>query len=177
VETGRPNACNQCHLDRSLGWTAGHLEEWYGTPRPTLSAEQDGVAASALWSLTGDAGQRALMAWSMGWEEARAASGEDWMPPYLISLLDDPYVAVRYIAPRSLRRHSGFEDFEYDHLADRLQRELDVRRALEQWARVAPPRTRRPNDATLLGADGDLLWSVFAGLRARRDDRIVELRE
>ncbi len=29
---GRPNACNLCHLDRSLAWTAARLHEWYDTP-------------------------------------------------------------------------------------------------------------------------------------------------
>ena len=27
---GRPNACNLCHLDRTLGWTEQHLVRWYG---------------------------------------------------------------------------------------------------------------------------------------------------
>ena len=32
VETGRPNACNLCHLDETLAWSGRYLNEWYGTP-------------------------------------------------------------------------------------------------------------------------------------------------
>ncbi len=78
--TGRPNACNQCHLDKTLAWTAEHLHEWYGTPRPELSEDEQAIAASVLWTLKGDAGQRVLMAWSMGWNAARLASGTHGWP-------------------------------------------------------------------------------------------------
>ena len=39
VEAGRPNACNLCHLDRSLGWTAEQLEAWYGVEAPELGPD------------------------------------------------------------------------------------------------------------------------------------------
>ena len=91
LETGRPNACNLCHLDKTLEWTSQYLEEWYGTPRPPLDQDQQGIAASVLWSLSGDAGNRALTAWSMGWSPAQEASGTSWMLPYLALGLDDPY--------------------------------------------------------------------------------------
>ena len=38
LETGRPNACNLCHLDKTLAWTAEYLERWYRIPRPALDA-------------------------------------------------------------------------------------------------------------------------------------------
>ena len=62
-----------------------------------------------LWLLRGDAGQRALIAWSMGWTPAREASGAGWMAPFLSTLLIDPYAAIRYIAGRSLRRLPEYE--------------------------------------------------------------------
>ncbi len=31
VGTGKPHACNLCHLDKSLGWTNDTLGKWYGT--------------------------------------------------------------------------------------------------------------------------------------------------
>ena len=37
------------------------------------------VAAAVLWAVQGDAGQRALAAWSMGWSPAQTASGKDWL--------------------------------------------------------------------------------------------------
>ena len=68
---GRPNACNLCHLDKTLAWTADALNRQYGQPIPELSAEQKEIAAGVLWALQGDAGQRALAAWNMGWSQAR----------------------------------------------------------------------------------------------------------
>jgi hypothetical protein len=103
LATGRPNACNQCHLDKTLAWTAQMLAEWYGTSIPELSQDERTVAASLLWALQGEAGQRALLAWSFGWDEALLASGSDWIAPVLSILLDDPYHAVRFVAHRSAR--------------------------------------------------------------------------
>ena len=50
VDTGRPNACNLCHLDTTLAWTAAYLERWYGTPQPQLGDDEQSVAASLLRS-------------------------------------------------------------------------------------------------------------------------------
>jgi hypothetical protein len=177
VEVGRPNACNLCHLDQSLGWTADHLEAWYGTPPPALTPEEETTAASVLWSLTGDAGLRAILACAMGHEDAQRASGVDWTPAYLIPLLDDPYAAVRYVAFRSLKRYPGFGDFEYDYLSPHGQRERDVQRALSIWLRVTPPDTRTPREATLVGPDGEIRSEEFRRLAAQRDDRYVSLQE
>ena len=66
LATGRPNACNACHLDKTLAWSAKYLNQWHGIEEPQLDKDQQTIAASALWALKGDAGQRALMAWSMG---------------------------------------------------------------------------------------------------------------
>lgn len=59
LATGRPNACNQCHLDKTLAWAADHLERWYQTPIPALTDDEASIAASVLWAVRGDAGQRA----------------------------------------------------------------------------------------------------------------------
>jgi hypothetical protein len=103
VETGRPNACNLCHLDKTLGWTADYLEQWYGESRPALGDDEESVAAAVLWLLKGDAGQRAIVAQAMGWAPAQEASGSAWLAPYLALTQKDQYDAVRLIASRSLR--------------------------------------------------------------------------
>jgi hypothetical protein len=46
VDTGRPNACNQCHQDKTLAWAADHLSRWYGVPAPELSADERQIAAT-----------------------------------------------------------------------------------------------------------------------------------
>jgi hypothetical protein len=107
VATGRPNACNLCHLDKSLGWTARWLEKFYGTSAPALDEDQQQVASALLLGLTGDAGQRALIAWALAWQPARRASQLGSATTLLEILMDDPYDAVRYIAGRSLGQRSG----------------------------------------------------------------------
>jgi hypothetical protein len=177
LETGRPNACNQCHLDRTLQWTAEHLHAWYGTVLPALDDEQREVAASVRWLLTGDAGQRALAAWSMGWDEARAASGTDWLQPYLSQLLADPYYAVRFVARRSLRSLPGANTAAllggYDFLGDAAAGRAAAD-ALQQAWRAAYSGSPRP--ALLLDGQG-LRQDAFLRLYARRDDRPVFLAE
>jgi hypothetical protein len=108
VETGRPNACNLCHLDKTLGWTADHLQRWYGISRPALGDDEESVAASVLWLLKGDAGQRAIVAQAMGWTPAQQASGSAWLTPYLALTQKDQYDAVRLIASRSLKTLPAF---------------------------------------------------------------------
>ncbi len=177
LETGRPNACNQCHLDQTLGWAAEHLERWWQTPQPELSDEERSVAAAVLWLLRGDAGQRALMAWSLGWRDAREVSGSDWMAPYLAQLLDDPYGAVRYIAQRSLRSLPGFEGLEYDFMGEPDEEASAGARAFAIWARSPRPADGPDRSAVLVDADGALERARFERLLSERDDRRVVLTE
>ena len=175
LATGRPNACNQCHLDQTLAWTSDHLEQWYGIPAAHLDFYEREVAASVLWLLRGDAGQRALMAWSMGWDAARQVSGDDWMAPYLGQLLDDPYDAVRFIAARSLRQLPGFESFSYDFVGSTDQRRQAALDATEIWN----DQTDRSSAgrAVLIEHDGRLNRRRFESLLRLRNDRPVGLRE
>ncbi len=99
---GRPNACNLCHLDRSIGWTAVYLSRWYSAPMPTTAQRTDELPAGLDWMLRGDAVQRAIAAWHVGWEPAGVASDLSVLRPALEELLSDPYAAVRQVAGRSL---------------------------------------------------------------------------
>ncbi|MEN8181377.1 MAG: cytochrome c3 family protein [Myxococcota bacterium] len=173
LATGRPNACNQCHLDEPLGWTAEQLQAWYEIPVPEMGIDERNVAASLLWLLSGDAAQRALAAWSMGWEPAREASGTDWIPPYLAQLLEDPYPAVRFVAERSLRRIRGFQDLDYDFIGSEDHQRAAHAEALARWSRSPV----RPAGPTLIQEDGRVHPEVFARLLAARDDRPVVVAE
>jgi hypothetical protein len=117
AETGRPNACNLCHLDQTLAWTNERLHAWYGQPRIELGPDDRTLASSVLLATQGNAVQRGLVGWHMAWEPARKASGEEWVGAYLSLLLADPYVAVRRVADRSIAQLPGFEGFEYDFMA------------------------------------------------------------
>ena len=173
LRSGRPNACNLCHLDRSLAWTAGKLQEWYSISSPALSEEQTNLSSAALLMLTGDAGQRALVAWHAGWNSAQAASPTDWLPPYLARLLVDPYSVVRYIAHRSLKTLPGHGGVDYDFISAPARREAARAKVQEIWeARKAGARP-----AVLLQPDGRLDDSEFTRLLQRRNDRPMELLE
>jgi len=100
----RPNACNLCHLDRSIGWASVLLSRWYGAPMPTTAEREDELAAGLHWMLRGDATQRAITAWHVGWEPARSASDISVLRPALEALLSDPYSSVRQVAGASLTR-------------------------------------------------------------------------
>ena len=104
LDTGRPNACNLCHLDKTLAWTAQYLDTWYGvTPAARSAPTSSRSPRRCSWLLKGDAGQRAIVAQSMGWAAAQQASGTGWLAPYLALTAKDSYDAVRYIAARSQR--------------------------------------------------------------------------
>jgi hypothetical protein len=177
IATGRPNACNACHLDKTLAWTSEYLERWYGTPKPPLGEDDRQVAASLLWLLRGDAGQRALAAWSMGWAPAQQASGTGWIAPPISMLLNDPYDAVRQIAHRSLRTLPGFDAFEYDFLAPPPQRVGDTLRAVDHWRKTVRPQDRRTDPALLIDASGSPRMDAIVRLGLQRDDRPVVRRE
>jgi len=177
LDTGRPNACNLCHLDKTLAWTADALAQWYQTPRPALGDDDSAVAASLVTLLKGDAGQRAIAAQSLGWGDAQRTSGTSWMAPYLALLLDDPYDAVRYIASRSLKSLPGFSAFQFDFVAPPQARAAGRVRALETWrdTRTATPRDREP--ALLFTPNGMFNAPVIDRLRRERDNRRVVYRE
>jgi len=149
LDTGRPDACSLCHLDKPLAWTAAALEDWYGVERPSLSDDEEQVAASLLWLLKGDAGQRAIVAQAMGWDAAQQASGSAWLAPYLALTERDQYDAVRLIAARS-------------------------RRTLPPFRRDALPRARAP---LLLTPDGTFDAARVNRLVRERNHRRVVYRE
>jgi hypothetical protein len=102
-----PNACNLCHLDRTLTWTARWLSDWYGISTTPLPEDSSNVPVGLHDGLAGDAAIRALIADALGGAEALAACGSGFQEPLLDEMRRDPYAAVRFIAERSRRRLSG----------------------------------------------------------------------
>jgi len=178
LASGRPNACNLCHLDRPLAWAAERLEAWYGSPMPALGDEDRTLAAGVRWLVAGDAGQRALVAWSMGWAPARSAAGrpdDAWMVPLLAQALDDPYDAVRFVAARTLAARADVALGDYDFLAAAA-----VRGATRDAVVAAADARARPADAgaaVLHDQAGRLDRAALATLLAARDQRPVVLKE
>jgi predicted CXXCH cytochrome family protein len=175
LATGRPNACNLCHLDQTLAWSAEKLSQWYGQKPVQLDEDQQGISAAVLWMLRGDAVQRALVAWSCGWPAAGEASGEDWLPPYLGWLLEDPYSAVRLIADRSLKK-LGY-DLNYDFLARADLRAAARRETLGRWQGRAADSNRRFPSRLLLDQEGRLRDDEVERLIRTRDNHPVSITE
>jgi len=170
LNTGRPNACNLCHLDFNMHRVASLLDSWWGK-ETAIALRAESEATSTHWLLRGDAAQRATVAWHYGWEPAIEASGAGWQAAYLAELLDDPYDAVRYIAGRSIRQHPGFEDFNYDYVAEPALLESKVQQARK---RASQSGVDRP----LLRVSGGTLDSNWAEkLTLIRNDRDVFIDE
>jgi predicted CXXCH cytochrome family protein len=174
LETGRPNACNLCHLDQTLEWTARHLASWTGRPAPALPPEHRSVSLSALLMTRGDVAQRALVAANLGQPEARAVSGEATLVPHLLELLDDPYPAVREIAARSLRSFPAFREVPSEPMGEESSR-LRFRSRVEALWKPGPPGPRAA--AQLLAPDGRLDRKRHGELLRHRDHRVMDLIE
>jgi hypothetical protein len=179
LATGRPNACNQCHLDKPLGFTAEKLTEWYDIKTPELTADQREISAAVRWALEGDAGLRALTAWSLGWAPAQEASGTAWMPPYITELMNDPYDSVRIIARRTLHGLPEFSHIEYDELAGVEERTANIAAIRKQWAAAHQSSAggKGYGESTLFDAQGNLETGTIERLLERRDLRDLRLLE
>ncbi|MDE0862985.1 MAG: multiheme c-type cytochrome [Rubripirellula sp.] len=153
VAAGRPNACNLCHLDKTLQWTADSLKKWYQIEPPELDKDQREIAASLLWILKGDAAQRALVAWSMGWPAAQAVSGTNWQMPFISQLLDDPYLAIRFIARRSLRSLEGLDDLKVNMFGPPEARQAAIAAIAQFWYETQESSVSKQSEL-LFGKDG-----------------------
>lgn len=176
VSTGRPNGCNLCHLDKPLGWTANYLSEWFQQPVPKLSEDEQQLSAAALWALSGDAGQRAIVAWNMGWAPAIEASGGDWMPPVLTQLMQDNYDAIRRIGFKSLSQLPGYQDVAFNFVGPVPERNTAIRQVMDRWSKR--DREMRAEPATvLLDEQGNVEQKTVDRLLLRRNRRSVVLLE
>jgi predicted CXXCH cytochrome family protein len=110
VEANQPNACNLCHLDKSIDWTLKHVRDWYGDrhrfDEAKISANYPDRSAPVGpgWLKSPHAGTR-LVAGSM---LARTQPG-----PYIDALLDlltvDEHLINRQFVQRELRRSLDFD--------------------------------------------------------------------
>lgn len=150
--TDAPDACTQCHVDRSRDWAAKQMTT-LGLPGtdPGPTGPLDGVPRVAVDLVGGDPIQRALAIDALA--QARAPVAAERRAAWLVDGLDDEYPAVRWMAARSLgavaRQAHGPPIAElvhrYDPLADPAARILAVdalRQALGPGALDEAPALR-----------------------------------
>lgn len=151
-----PNACNQCHLDKSVNWAIAESKRlWprrFGNAQPgadEIFNQPEGLRAL----FAGDALTRAMAAEALGKPDA------NWATPFLIEAFNDNYPIVRFFAANSLMQ-SGQKMPKPDYLATETVRLS----AVEQWwARF--PQARQQ------------VFSLATALRARRINVDVEVGE
>ena len=165
-------ATNATSINRSAGPPIISANGTVATRKWKLPGDE-AAAASIVWLLKGNALERSLAAWTMGWRPALEASGDDWQAPYLIHLLDDPYPPVRYIAARSLKRLSGYSQLNYGFARPVNELTGVKRRLLDEWKSRPPPRV---DERLLLGADG-IDWARFLEMAKQRDDTPISVQE
>ena len=177
VKNGAPNACNLCHLDKTLDWTQEHLVDWYGHKQYKMSIEQEKVSAALVWMLKGDAAQRVIAAWHVGWKPAQEVSGSDWLAPHVARLLDDPYGVVRYVAGQKLAGLPEFEKLQFDFLAPAEKLAADSKSVINDWHRQQKGRPSRIGPEVLIGGDGKVGDPAVQWLLQHRDNRPVTIKE
>jgi predicted CXXCH cytochrome family protein len=104
MKTQSPNACNLCHLDKSVSWAMRETTRLWGTPVADI---EDALPASAYGLLAADAAERVIWADAFGDSKAIAASGTDWERPLLDAAARDPYAVIRFIAKRSAAHYGA----------------------------------------------------------------------
>ena len=177
VETGRPNACNLCHLDQTLDWTQRYLNQWYQIPTVNLTQDQKEISAVLLWLLRGDAGQRALAVLTMGWDVAKETSGDKWLAPFLAELLNDPYTAIRFLAGQSLWKIQEFKNLKYDSQAPPKERIDSKNKVLSIWKRAQTSKISQTGKSILIKPDGKVNRGKMLQFLSQRNDRRMDLSE
>ncbi|HKP11412.1 MAG TPA: cytochrome c3 family protein [Blastocatellia bacterium] len=162
AEQGVPNACNLCHLEKSVNWAIRESKRLWPdgyraiTPSPDAQFE---TAEGPRMLFAGDALTRALAAEAMGGEGMLKPDAQ-WAAPYLVEAFADNYPIVRFFAANGLAA-GPWKIPKPDYLAAAGVRQT----ALERW--------RGLFDASA----GQRVAQFAAELRARRKEVDVEVGE
>ena len=134
IEANHPNACNLCHLDKSIDWTIGYLKSWYGKEYSVEElaksyADRD-KAVGLGWLKHHDEAVRLVAA------DALAHSGGDWAIPDLIDLLDDDFLMNRQFTQKGLEDRYDIKldkEFGYWFYMMKKERQEPIRRIRERF--------------------------------------------
>jgi len=156
-----PNACNQCHLDKSVNWALSAAAKlWpsrFGGAKQ--SADQDFNLPEGVRALfAGDALTRAVAAEALG-GGGPVRPDRRWAGPFLVEAFADDYPVVRFFAANALA--SGqWQRRKPDYLGVASSRE----QSLSGWR-------------AMFGASSQDAMKIAATLRMKRRDVDIEVGE
>lgn len=112
VKLGVPNACTNCHSDKSAAWAADRFAKWYGTKRRQqphygevlAAARQRKPVGDALSALAADQQQPAIV---RATALAALRLGDATAMPVVVAATRDPDDAVRLAAVKTLETVPG----------------------------------------------------------------------
>lgn len=191
--TGRPNACLNCHVEKTPLWAANQLGQWTAPHHDDMGAFErlDGgpVTLSDLATvLVGDPAQKAVMAWRAGQPDlAQRGLERAWMVAYLLAAMDDVYPSTRRFSAQSLDAilsdwpdanavalmQEALADFDFmgsaGERSEQLQRLLAVWSELDKSSWPTPPPQSGVNEGFRLPA---ALSEELIELGRRQDKQI-----
>lgn len=197
AENARPDACTNCHLDKSVAWAADWTREWWGgaeppdSPEPTAPPRRgDGAPFEMLANeaalFAGDPVQRAVAARLAGRDDTPLSPRERaWLWPVLIQGMKDGYPAIRYFSRLSLQQLDralplpGAAEIldEFDYIADAPRRALWIEALDKLWADRPKDDLPPPPRGSLVGADYQLDAARLEPLLALRSTKEIHIGE
>jgi len=178
LKTGRVNACNLCHIDKSLQWTNENLTKWYNHDTAELTEDDQKVSSVLKMSIMGDAGQRAISAWHMGWKPAREVSGNNWQSGWLLRGMNDSYSAVRYISYKALIADPRLNEIEFDYTGSLTKRTEQIQNAKDIWMNLLLNQDEFiPKDELLVDDQGKPIEAKAKYFESKRNNQPITLQE
>ena len=116
-----PNACNQCHLDRSVNWSIAESKRLWPlrfSEAQLSKDEQFDLPEGPRALFAGDALMRALAADLLSGNGPMKVEA-NWATPYLVEALADNYPIVRFFAANGLSKQP-WNVIKPDYLASML---------------------------------------------------------
>ena len=135
-----PNACNQCHLDKSVNWSIAESKRLWAdryVNSQTSSDEQFNQPEGVRAMFTGDAVMRSVAVEAMS-GGGPAKPDAKWASPFLLEAFNDNYPIVRYFAANGLNSY-----FSSLLKPDYLGNEYARRQSINQWWNLFDEATQR----------------------------------
>jgi predicted CXXCH cytochrome family protein len=118
VTSAVPNACNQCHLDKSVNWSIESARRLWPSRFATAQVSEDAqfnLAEGPRALFAGDALIRAVAAEALGGGGPMKPDPR-WAGPFLVEAFNDNYPIVRFFAANGLAS-GGWKTEKPDYLA------------------------------------------------------------